>query len=127
MGVDAKLANLKHSWIAYSVFAAGIETLRDGIDSQSLTAAIVRIGVTFGFAWYFTKQLNDKSSLMWAFGVVFGLLGALGAGIEIVQTFIDEYGFELSKFLLAVGSGYIHVRTFRVLRDAEVKRHVMSD
>jgi hypothetical protein len=125
MGVGAKLAGLKQSWIAYSVFAAGIEMLRDGISSESLTAAAIRIGVTVAFAWYFTKQLDEKSSLMWAFGVVFGLLGAIGAGIELVQTLVD--GFVLSKFLLAAGSGYIHIRTFLVLRDAEVKRHVMSD
>jgi hypothetical protein len=126
MGATTKLDDLKHAWFAYGVFAALLELLRDGVDSQSLTAAAVRIGVTIAFAWWFTKQLRDRSSLAWAFGVVFGLLGALGAALEIIETFHDEY-FELSRFLLAAGSGYIHVRMFRVLRDPEVKRHVMAD
>jgi hypothetical protein len=130
MGARQKLVALKNSWLAYAAFAALVEIFRDGLDSTSLFNAALRIGVTYGFAWYFTKQLADKSSLMWAFGVVFGLIGAIGAGIDIVETVVDAsegYGFELGKFLLAAASAVIHIRTFRVLRDAEVKHHVMVD
>jgi hypothetical protein len=130
MGASAKLEGLKQSWIVYSVFAAVVEIARDGLDSYSLTNAAIRIGVTFGFAWYLTKQLREKSSLVWAFGVVFGLLGTIVACITIVETLVDVSegnGFELSRFLLAAASAVIHVRTFRVLRDALVKRHVMAD
>ena len=128
MGASAKLERLKQWWILYSVFAAIVELVRDGFDSYSLTNAAIRIGVTFGLAWYLTKQLREKSSLVWAFGVVFGLLGTIGACIRIVETLVDEgNGFELSRFLLAAASAVIHIRTFRVLRDVDVKRHVMAD
>lgn len=129
MSATAKLDRLKHEWLAYAGFAALVETIRDGLDSTSLFNAALRIGLTFGFAWYMTKQLAEKSSLVWAFGVVFAVIGTIGAGIAIVETVVDVdgFGFELSKFLLASASGYIHVRTFRVLRDVDVKRHVMLD
>jgi hypothetical protein len=62
-----------------------------------------------------------------AFGVVFGLVGAIASGIAAVNSLVDAGGFEPSRFLLAVASAVIHFYMFRVLRDAEVKRHVMLD
>jgi hypothetical protein len=129
MGAAAKLNGLKHEWVMYAVFAAVVETFRDGLDSTSLTNAVLRIGLTFGFAWYLTRQLLDRSSLVWAFVVVFTLLASITSGIEVIDTLLDAdgRGFELGRFLLAAGSVVINIRTFRVLRDREVKHHVMLD
>ncbi len=130
MGASAKLERLRLSWIGYGVFIAIVGLFRDGIYSQSLIDAAIRIGVTFAFARFLTKQLDQKSSLTWAFGVVFGLIGAVTAGIEVIGTIVDAtdgHGFELGTFLLSAASVVIHVQTFRLLRDSEIKRHVMLD
>jgi hypothetical protein len=48
-------------------------------------------------------------------------------GIVAVNTLVGDGGFDLGEFLLAVASAVIHFRTYRVLRDTEVKHHVMID
>jgi hypothetical protein len=130
MGPRAKLERLEHAWLVYAVCVALLELFRDGLSSDALVAAAIRIGLTYGFAWYLTKELAGKSSLVWAFGVVFTLIATVTAGIEIVEILVDASegrGIAVFRLLLAAGSGCMNVYTFRVLRDREVKRHVMSD
>ena len=127
MSATDKLVRLKYWWLAYAVLVVGAETVRG---YTTLFEAAIFLALIYGLASYLTKQLVEKSSLVWAFGVVFGLIGTLTAGIALVETIVDASdgrGFDLGKFLLAAASAYIHVRTFRVLRDADVKRHVMLD
>lgn len=128
MGAHAKLAQLKYTWFGYGAVVAVVELVRDGFDRTSMFEAALRVGLTAGIGWYLTKQLADKSSLVWAFGVVFGLIGAIVAGIDVVATLVDAsegHGFELARFLLSSAAAVVHVRTFRVLRDTEVRHHVM--
>jgi len=130
MDARAKLEGLRRQWVVYAVFVAILEAFREGFDSQWLLRAALRIGVTFGLAWYLTTELDRRSSLVWAFGVVFGLLGAIARAIQIIEMLVGAGrggGLDLGALLLAAGSGYIHIQTFRVLRDPQVKRHVMLD
>jgi hypothetical protein len=129
MGASAKLERLKYSWVAYAAIVSIVDMFRHGFDRESFVGAGLHVGVTYVLAWYVMRQLNRKSSLVWAFGVVIGCLGAIGAFLEIIRAIVDpdDLGFELDTFLLACAGAYIHVTTFRVLRDPEVKRHVMLD
>jgi hypothetical protein len=129
MDARAKLDRLKYTWVGYGIVVAILEIVRDGLYSDSIVAAAIRIALTWFFAVYLTRQLWQKSSLVWAFGVVFGLIGTIAAGIVMIEELTDPdgYGFDLVRFLLAGASGYVHFRTFRLLRDRDVKRHVMLD
>src|SRR5437016_4892783 len=127
MDAGAKLDRLRNEWFVYAVVVAILRLIRE-TPWDSLVSAALRVAVTYGLAWYVTKELREKSSLVWAFGVAFGLLGALAAVITIVSMLVelaDGGSFELIPFLLALASGYMHLRVFRVLRDRDVKRHVM--
>jgi hypothetical protein len=123
MGAVNKLEKLRNTWIAYGVFLAIIEVVTSGF---VLIDIVLRIGFVSATAYVLTKQLVQKSTLVWAVGVVFGAIGTITAAISMVET-LNGRTFDVSRFLLAVASAYVHVQTFRVLRDAEVKRHVMLD
>src|SRR5437764_1204795 len=108
MAAGAKLDRLRNEWFVYAVVVAILGLIRERHEPDSLASAALRVAVTYGLAWYVTKELREKSSLVWAFGVAFGLLGALAAVITIVSMLVelaDGGSFELIPFLLALASG----------------------
>jgi hypothetical protein len=122
MGPVAKLNQLRTEWVVYAVFCAVAELT---FGYYTVFDAVLRVAVTAAVAWYLIRELQQKSSLVWAFGVVGGVTGALGSAIAVLLAL--RHGDLDPRSLLDVASALIHVRMFRVLRDREVKQHVMSD
>lgn len=129
MGAGAKLDRLKLEWIAYGVLAAVLGWLRDTPGSEGLRDVVIQVAVSAAIAWFFTRQLQRKSSVTWAFGVVIGLLGGIVSALAVIGCIAEAAEGELDVLALAhaLASTYIYFRTFRLLRDTEVKRHVMLD
>jgi hypothetical protein len=122
MGPSAKLDRLRTEWILYAVFCAIVELARGGYTPFQ---ALFHIAVIAAVAWYLVRELQQKSSLVWAFGVVLGLTGAIGRAIALVIAL--RHGDLDCDALLLAASVIIHIRVFGVLRNREVKHFVMLD
>ena len=126
MSASSKIERLRNLWLGYAAFAVVIALIRTGFHREAIGQALTGGALMAGIAWYFTIKLDKKSSLVWAFWVVGNVLCIALAALQILSMFSEEGGFELLVLIrcgVAIG---VHVVTFRTLRDAEVKRYVMT-
>ena len=92
------LDRLKLEWIVYAFAVAILSLFQDGFDSDSLLSAALRVAITFALASYVTRSLDQRSSLIWAFGVTFGLLGATAMSMRP-----NLFGFGLAQSVPFIG------------------------
>ena len=126
MSASSKIERLRNLWLGYAAFAVVIALLRSGFHREAIGNALTGGALMAGIAWYFTIKLDKKSSLVWAFWVVGNVLACALAGLQILGMFSEEGQFELLLLVRCAVAIAVHVFTFRTLRDAEIKRYVMT-
>lgn len=126
MTASSKIERLRNLWLGYAAFAVVIALIRTGFHREAIGTALTGGALMAGIAWYFTIKLDKKSSLVWAFWVVGNVLCIGLAGLQILAMFQEDGQFELLVLVRCAVAICVHVFTFRTLRDADVKRYVMT-
>jgi hypothetical protein len=126
MTASSKIERLRNLWIGYAAFAVVMALIRTGFHREAILNALTGGALMAGIAWYFTRKLDRKSSLVWAFWVVGTVLGVALAGLQILAMFQEGETFDALLLVRCAVAVYVHVVTFRTLRDADVKRFVMT-
>ena len=126
MTASSKIERLRNLWLGYAAFAVVIALLRTGFHREAIGNALTGGALMAGVSWYFTIKLDKKSSLVWAFWVVGNVLAIGLAGLQILGMFQEDAQFELLLLVRCAVAIAVHVYTFRTLRDADVKRFVMT-
>jgi 4-amino-4-deoxy-L-arabinose transferase-like glycosyltransferase len=126
MSASSKIERLRNLWLGYAAFAVVIALLRTGFHREAIGNALTGGALMAGISWYFTLKLDKKSSLVWAFWVVGNVLCIGLAALQILSMFSEEGVFEILVLVRCAVAIAVHVFTFRTLRDADVKRHVMT-
>jgi hypothetical protein len=126
MTASSKIERLRNIWIGYAAFAVVMALIRTGFHREAILNALTGGALMAGIAWYFSRKLDRKSSLVWAFWLVGTVLGVALAGLEIVSMFSEDGVFDAMQLIRSGVAIAIHVITFRTLRDADVKRYVMT-
>jgi hypothetical protein len=126
MSASSKIERLRNLWLGYAAFAVVMALIRTGFHREAILDALTGGALMAGIAWYFSRRLDSKSSLVWAFWLVGTVLGIALAGLEIASMFGEGAHFDVLQLVRSGIAIYVHVFTFRTLRDADVKRFVMT-
>jgi hypothetical protein len=126
MSASSKIERLRNLWLGYAVFAVVVALLRTGFHREAIGNALSGGALMAGLSWYFTIKLDKKSSLVWAFWVVGNVLAIALAVLQILAMFHEDARFDVLLLVRCAVAIVVHVYTFRTLRDADVKRHVMT-
>lgn len=126
MTASSKIERLRNLWLGYAAFAVVVALIRTGFHREAVLKALTGGALMAGIAWYFSRRLDKKSSLVWAFWLVGTVLGIALAGLEILAMFQEGEHFDFMQLVRSSVAIGIHVFTFRTLRDADVKRFVMT-
>ena len=128
MSAKEKIQNLTNAWYGFTVFAALVNLVVNGVGIFSVV--FVGAGTIFSlvWAWFLGRQLLRKSSLtrmalvvLSAISVVAGTLGAASLSWRVVAG--DARFVELGVVAMMAIGVWMNARSFRVLTDRAVRAH----
>lgn len=127
MTAREKLQQLTNAWYSIAVVSAGASLLMNGLGIFSIVGAILSLSSMFILTWWIGRKLMNRSSLMRSVCIVvsviasvLGILGLFGLGKELFEDFRLSIFLDMALVVMGIS---MHMRSFRVLTDTQVKAY----